>query len=414
MKLLDEIAKEIRPTKEEAENIKKRVIGFIKKIRIKGAKAILGGSGAKGTWIRGQFDADIFVLFDYEKFYDKDISKILEKELKKHFKFSKVHGSRDYFQVRQKEFLFEVIPILGIKKASEAQNITDVSPLHSLFVKKNINNKLADEIGILKQFCRANNIYGAESYIQGFSGYVCELLIIYYKSFINLLKNSVKWESQVVIDIKKYYKNKNEIFNKINKSKLQSPLIIIDPVQKDRNAAAALSFEKFELFRQKAKEFLKNPSKKFFVKKEITIDELKKKAKNKKLIILDVKALAGKEDVVGSKLLKCLNYINKKLAENGFNVIDFGWRWDKAEKATFWFILDKKDLELYIKQIGPPVKDVNNVKRFKKKHKNTFIENNRVCTKVKRDFTKAQDLIKNLIKKDSNIKNKIKEIKVIF
>ncbi len=43
----------------------------------------------------------------------------------------------------------------------------------------------------------------------------------------------------------------------LNKSKIQSPLIVIDPVQAGRNAAAALSFEKYDLLRKKAKEFLK-------------------------------------------------------------------------------------------------------------------------------------------------------------
>ena len=45
----------------------------------------------------------------------------------------------------------------------------------------------------------------------------------------------------------------------LNKSKQQGPLIVIDPVQKDRNAAAALNHEKFEIIKKTAKQFLKKP-----------------------------------------------------------------------------------------------------------------------------------------------------------
>ena len=59
-------------------------------------------------------------------------------------------------------------------------------------------------------------------------------------------------EEKTVMDIKKFYKNKNILFE-INKSKLTSPLVIIDPVQKERNAAAALDHEKFEIIKHRAK-----------------------------------------------------------------------------------------------------------------------------------------------------------------
>jgi len=405
MQLLKEVIKDLEPSLEEEKAVSDKVNEFIKKLKIKGAKAVLGGSGAKDTWIKGQFDADIFVMFDS----GGNISDILEKTLVKNFKkVSRVHGSRDYFQIYDGKFLFEIIPIKNIKKAEDAQNITDVSPLHAKWVKKKINKTLGNEIRLAKQFCRAQNIYGAESYIQGFSGYICEILVIYYGSFTNLLKNSNKWKKGTIIDIENYWKNKN-IQMELNKSKIQSPLIVIDPVQKDRNAAAALSLEKFQEFKSAARKFLKKPSLEFFVKKKITIESLIKKAKNKKLIVLDIEVLPGKNDVIGSKLLKSLNYIQLKLIENDFNVIDFGWTWNK--KAMFYFIIDKKDLEEEKKQIGPPMQAVHFVMDFKKKHKKVFLEKNKMCAMVKRDYVKAEDLVKDLIK-DENVKNRIKKAKI--
>ncbi len=412
MEILKEVLKEIKPTQKEREELKKKITNFLNKLNksLKDAKAILGGSGAKDTWLKGVKDADIFVLFNYKKYKDKSdkLSDILEPILKKHFKITRLHGSRDYFQIKEKNFTFEVVPILNIKKPAQAMNITDISPLHALFVKK--YSKLCDEIRLLKKFCKAQNCYGAESYISGFSGYACEVLIIYYGSFINLVKKAVKWKPKVVIDLKRYYKGKNPL-NELNPSKLQSPLVIIDPVQKTRNITAALSLEKFNIFKKTCQRFLKRPSKEFFEEKKFSIEDLRKKAKNRKLILLDIIALSGKEDIVGSKLLKALKWIVKKLKQNDFKVVNYGWEWDKKKKALFWIITNKRELPKYKEIIGPPLTAPKHfIANFKKKYKKTFTRNGRLWAKTKRTFTKPENLVKNLIKTDKYIKAKVSKI----
>ena len=54
--------------------------------------------------------------------------------------------------------------------------------------KKVRSKKILDEIKIAKAFCHANNCYGAESYINGFSGYGLELLVYYYGGFLRFIK----------------------------------------------------------------------------------------------------------------------------------------------------------------------------------------------------------------------------------
>jgi len=141
-----------------------------------------------------------------------------------------------------------------LKKASEVVNITDISPLHSKWVNK-FGKGLKDEIRLAKQFCKANKLYGAESHITGFSGYVLEILTIHYKGFKNLIKAITKWKPKVIIDTEKYHKK--PLFD-LDKSKTHSPIIIIDPVQKSRNASAAVDIEKFNKLIQYSKEFLKS------------------------------------------------------------------------------------------------------------------------------------------------------------
>ena len=83
--IFEEVLKEINPDKiyeKEIFGISNFIIKKINKNQ-KGIKATLGGSGAKGTWLK-TFDADIFVLFNHSKFKDKSdkLSDILEKILK--------------------------------------------------------------------------------------------------------------------------------------------------------------------------------------------------------------------------------------------------------------------------------------------------------------------------------------------
>jgi len=237
------ILEQINQNKVEKKQLDKKVKEFLKKLKNKDIKFYVGGSYAKNTFLKDNLDIDIFAKFNYKKYHDKNISKELKKFLKSEFrrKVKIVHGSRDYFHILENNLKFEIVPVLDIKKSSNSQNIMDFSPLHVKFVKKKTNRKKQNEIKILKYFCRANDLYGAESYIRGFSGYVLELLIIKYGSFDKLIKNVKTWKDEEVI----YFgRNKEKALRELNKSKKVSPLIIIDPVQEDRNAAAAISKKK--------------------------------------------------------------------------------------------------------------------------------------------------------------------------
>ena len=397
--ILDEVLKDVHPDKAYEKEIFERINKIIKKINKghKHIKAILGGSGAKGTWLK-TFDADIFVLFNYGTFKDKSaqLSDILEKILKRKFKkITRLHGSRDYFQVKDSRFTFEIIPVLKIRKAEQAKNITDASPLHSNWVKK--HKKLIDEVKLTKQFCQAQDVYGAESYLKGFSGYVCEILTVYYGSFLNLVKNAAKWNDKIVIDAHKYYKGK-DIFKLVNTSKLISPLIVIDPVQKDRNAAAALSIERFEKFKNSTKEFLKFPSKEFFTKKNKGAVFLPEKSKNKKLIIFKVRPLSGKIDVVGSKLLKTYEFFRKNFQNFGFENFSSDWEWDKKNDAVFYFLFCKTKLSRTVEVEGPPLRMTAHADHFKKLHKKTFIRDGRIIAVEQRKFSEPELLLRSIIK----------------
>ena len=398
MKFLAQVIKKHKLSVKEKGVLRNKIDAVIKKINLElsknkiKAKAVLGGSAAKGTMLKKDFDVDLFVKFDYS-YKQKNLSDLLEKPLK-HFKPTRVQGSRDYFQFTLQKINYEVVPVLNIKNHKQALNVTDASPLHVDWVKKHLskNTKLLDQIILTKVFLKANKLYGAESYIRGFSGHVVDILTINYKGFLPLLKATQEWQPRQVIDPEKH-----NTVSKLNKSKI-GPLIIIDPVQPDRNAAAALSFANYRKFKAVAKEFLEKPSTKFFVKEKITITKIKKRAGDDKLIILNITPLKGKQDVVGAKLLKAHKHIQKQLKKHDFAILEEGWDWNKAKKAMFWYILDERELPIYREHMGPPLSKKPHVKAFKQQYTKTYVKNKRVFTKVKRGYRKPEPLIKAILK----------------
>ncbi len=379
------ILKNIRPSEEEKILINEKAIEVIENIQEKiDGEVIIGGSLAKDTWLKNDHDIDIFVRFNNEK----DIPKL--KNILKKAKV--VHGSRDYYQFNKGKYNFEIVPVLKIKNVKEAKNIMDVSPLHVKWVRKNINN-LNDDVRLMKAFCKANNIYGAESYIKGLSGYVLEILIIYYKGFNNLINNAKNWKYEEIIDIRGYGSA-----NKLNKSK-KGPLIVIDPVQDDRNAAAALSRKKFEKFIQLCKEYSKNPSDKYFIKQKLKL---------KNAVLFKIIPLRKREDIAGAKLVKAIEFIRKNLEREGFGVKDS----DVLFKDNLAYIVYKnKKVDKYKEHAGPPIYKKENLENFKRAWKGYKIYKKKdfVYIKVKREHNEIKRFINSLLK-DKSVKINVRKI----
>ncbi|MBS3152592.1 CCA tRNA nucleotidyltransferase [Candidatus Woesearchaeota archaeon] len=386
--MFDKILKNIKPTKKEEEEVQKKVDLFLKKINSKllNANAIVCGSFAKGTWLRNQHDIDIFVLFEN----NKNISTRLEVVIKAAFeKYEKIHGSRDYFIVDYENLSFELVPVLKIDQPEQAENITDVTPMHVEWVKKYIDNKLKDEIRLAKRLLKANNCYGAETYIGGFSGYLVEILVIYFKDLLNLIKNAANWKYGEIIDIER-----NNKFS----SEQKFPLTVIDPVQPNRNVSAAVTEEKFNLFTELCKNFSKKPSTKFFKETKISLKDYN--------LIFKVQPLKGNRDVVGTKMLKVFENIKQELIVNGFEVVKAIWEW--KDLGYFYFKVKRKRLEKEIKHFGPPIRFKEDCEKFKIKYKDLEIknENDKLYIMLPRKFVKLEEIIKHVLNKEE-IKNRV-------
>lgn len=389
----------IKPSSIEKKEVKRLFLKYKALIKIPKTKVILGGSSAKGTFLKGNHDIDIYVKFDRKTYSKQNLSEILEKQIKA----NTVHGSRDYFQIKDNNYTIEIIPILEIKNTEHAENITDISPFHTKFVLK--NKKYLNDIMLTKAFAKANGFYGAESYIQGFSGYSLEILTIYYRGFNNLIKNVSKWGNTVTIDPLKAHKGKV----RLNDSKMVSPIILIDPVQSSRNATAVVSQEKYNLFISSSIKYIQKPRKDFFIIKEFSLNNISKKGN---FITIEINPLKGKKDIVGSKILKVFEYLSLELKKNDFKILNEGWNFNN--KTILFFDIDKNPLSETIKHKGPPTNNKECFEKFKQTWKNYKVqeENGTSYVIIPRKYKDPKELIKELIH-SNYVKEKVKSISLI-
>ena len=209
----------------------------------------LVGSTAKDTYIKDNLDVDFFLLFP-TSFSKENIAKnslsigrkLLEKTEESYAEHPYIRG---YF----KNYKTEIVPCYRIEKASQKLSAVDRTPLHTEYVKEHLQESQKQEIRLFKQFLRGIGCYGAEAEIEGFSGYLCEILILKYGTFEELINNAQHWK-----------RGEKLALSKGDYPSFDTPLTFIDPVDKNRNVTSALSEEKYNLFIKASKEYTKKPS----------------------------------------------------------------------------------------------------------------------------------------------------------
>ena len=165
------------------------------------------------------------------------------------------YSEHPYVEAKIKDTKVNVVPFYDVK-AGQWKSAADRSTISYKIYEKIINIKNENEVRILKTFLKSNGIYGAEIAKQGFSGYVSEVLILNYRNFENVIKS--------ISEIKE-----NKVIGKLQKN-LIHPIVIIDPIDKNRNLAAAISDENLGKFVLAfARAFQEKPCSRFFKIKKI-------------------------------------------------------------------------------------------------------------------------------------------------
>lgn len=415
--VINKIINEIKPSEEFYKEINDKARVLISKVNqslIKNGivgEVFIGGSLAKNTLLKKSVnDVDLFL-----RFFDENIERFEKVMNGTKEEYRMIHGSRDYAQIRSDNITFEIIPVMKINDPREANNITDLSYFHVNYVTRKIEEKpsLINEVLLAKTFAHASSCYGAESYIKGFSGYAIELLIIHYGSFKKFITTIAKHNNKkkIIIDQGGHYK-KDMALRDVNAAKLKSPIIVIDPTFKERNALAALSVETFKKFQKHCQEFLKNPTIEFFEEKAIDKKKIFDEAMNngRDFAIVEISTNKQEGDIAGTKLLKFSKiFVSEMKRFYEEPIVTFIY--DEKQSGTMYFT-GKKIKESIIR--GPPIVMKEAVKSFMKKHSATINDGKNINAAISLNLNFSQALEKFINMNKQKIKEmNITKIKII-
>ncbi len=264
------ILEQIKPSKKEIEVTTVNVnilTERLKEIVPRSVEIKVVGSIARGTNLKGDADIDIFMLFG-KKFNKEELTRMGLEYGKK--LVDRKNG--EYYEIKYAEhpYVKAYFPNIGLKadlvpasKIDSAENLAtavDRSPLHAEFINSRLSKRQKDEVRLLKYFLKAHSIYGAEVKVGGFSGYLCELLICQYGSFLNFFEvfSKIKLPS-ILMPASKGYSNDEAVAKRFD-----SRFVVIDPVDKERNVAAAVTEESLAKLVLLSRQFISNPDAKLF------------------------------------------------------------------------------------------------------------------------------------------------------
>ena len=210
--LTERILKKITPKKEEYAKIDALSCELEQKItkacQLEGIISIVRveGSVAKDTWLSENPDIDIFMRLptSIPRKNLGDIGLRIAKKAAGKAKQLERFAEHPYLQIFIDGYRVDVVPCYDIK-LGEWQSATDRTPFHTDYIRKHLSKEMRGEVRLLKKFMQGIDVYGAEIMIGGFSGYLCELLIIEYGSFAATIRTFAQYNQRVEIDIEKFY-----------------------------------------------------------------------------------------------------------------------------------------------------------------------------------------------------------------
>ncbi len=311
-----------------------------------------GGSYVKGTWLPNKADIDIFVKFQKSTSDKKfvEISKKIGFDSMKKFKPYVRYSEHPYVEAKIKGTKVNVVPCYDVKRG-KWQSSADRSPFHTQFMLESLTGVMKNEVRVLKNFLKSNKIYGSEIAKQGISGYVTEVLILHYGSFKDVINAIAKLK-------------KNFIIGKPTK-KFDTSLIIIDPIDSNRNLGAAISNENLGKFILASRAFIKNPSLHFFKLKQ------NKKIFRKNLensIIVKFNYKHRSPDIIWGQVKRAASTLNVQLEIEGFKALRYAGIADEKNGAYLVFVLQSLKIDESFLRDGPDY--------FLEKESSTFISKN--------------------------------------
>lgn len=351
MDLEQSVLKRIVPTPEQVSSIQgkaDRLKGMVEEyVRARGidVEARFAGSFSKNTYLSDP-DLDMFLMFPPE-IDPEDLKRIGLQAGEDILHGERMFSDHPYTRGKFEGVDVDMVPCYRLDSTEHLKSAVDRTPFHTAFIRSHLTDEGCDQVRLLKKFMKGIGAYGAEQDSRGFSGYLCELLVVKYGSFRKVLEAAARWKEGTVVEIEG------------RGPSMTGALVVYDPVDSRRNVASAVHVDTLSLFIAASRSYLEEPREEFFFPRPRTplpAEELSKMTEShgSRLVTLVFERPEGIEDNLQSQLWKTQYAVRKKLDEFSFNVLRAVHGMSDTE-MTVMFELEDDRLSKTRRHRGPPV-----------------------------------------------------------
>jgi len=217
------------------------------------AETLRVGSTARGTWLAGDRDIDLFVRFPADLPRERLAAyglrvghAVLPGGREEYAQHPYVTGTVDGFDV-------DLVPCYDVPTAAEARSAVDRTPFHTAYLADRLDDRLAGAVRVAKRFLTGVGAYGSDLRTRGFSGYLTELLVLEHDGVAPLLRSAADWAPPVRYDPAGH-----------GDGSFDDPLVVIDPTDPERNVAAVVSADNVARVQHHARDLLADPRESVF------------------------------------------------------------------------------------------------------------------------------------------------------
>jgi len=397
-----------------------------------------GSTGVKQTHLRGTSDLDIFIGLNPSDY--SPIVNLPPRERKKALEGLFLSYVKDWFipaaqtagfteyQVSYAEHPYLIISyenyeidVVGCFDLEYDYLLTygpitavDRTPWHSKLIVEKLSDEQKQDVRLLKAFFKANFVYGDKATLGrfGFTGFSAEILIYYFHTIENVFSNLGPLKDNPL----DFFNRPAEVLRN-DKRFTDDYLIIIDPVDKNRNLASSISKRAYEYACFQILKFFNAPSPQFFIKSPLPLPDpyiLGPLLPHFIVVELindsDIHYTEARDRIYSAcekvrKLLERENTGEKRFGKTLFEVYFEGQIF-----AAVFYCTDPFSEPTYLRK-GPPKSKISNVREFCDSHPEAFLKGGFYYAPVKREFQNPLPLIAQFFQESKQVKGlKLSEI----
>ncbi|MGA7922899.1 MAG: CCA tRNA nucleotidyltransferase [Thermoplasmata archaeon] len=312
------------------------------------ARALVAGSAARGTFVRGRLDIDLFLLFppnlgrdELEHHGLRLAELILGGGEKRYAEHPYLRGQFDGFAV-------DAVPGFAVKDSSRPQSAVDRTPFHQAYLEQRLTPQLIDQVRLTKQFLRALHVYGADARTGGFSGYLTELLVLRFGALRGFLSEARSW--RIPVDLRSNPRSAPRVPTDV-------ALVLDDPVDPERNVASALSRRNLALVILAAVAYLRHPTTAAFelpptasLARDEALRRVAERGTHVSALTLDRPTLV--DDILYPQLRKAERAVSEEAERSGFRPI--GTSSGGGDNLVILIEVEADHLPAVRQHLGPP------------------------------------------------------------